>query len=536
MDHSDLDLRQLFGLARRRFRLLLVTIGAVMLGTVLLLAMLRPLYTATALVLIDTAPRDLLADTAERASDGTRIESAVEILGSDATLLAVVDRLALAENAQFMANTTAPVAGARQAALQRLRDTTAVHRRGVTAVIAVSASNGTPELAAQLANGLAETFIDRQVQGRIDAVLAARAAVDARLAEAQAALALAAAAAPAVEGLADASASTFTQVQNLALARAQVQTLLTRRNQLGVQAGLQMTDTRIVSPAIVPAVPSSPNRPMILSIGAVLAVGLALALALLRENVVGGFVSEAQLRNVLRLRSTASLDRHRDTPRVDHPADLMIEAPLSPYAEAVRRIELVANQALRRQPRQEDRGDVVLITSVQDGEGKSTLALALARAHALAGRTALLIDCNLRQPALATLAGVRREFGLREYLDAPEGDVHLAGLLASDPQSQARLALGVTPSTGPTDHLLGGAALARMIDAARRSFDVVILDASPVTTVVDPLYLVAHADAVLLLVRYAETSQSHARAALSALYAAKPEGVEVVGVLARAEG
>jgi Mrp family chromosome partitioning ATPase len=275
---------------------------------------------------------------------------------------------------------------------------------------------------------------------------------------------------------------------------------------------------------------------MIVSIGAVLAVGLALALALLRENVVGGFVSETQLGNVLRLRSTASLDRHRDTPRVDHPADLMIEAPLSPYAEAVRRIELVANQALRRQPRRENRGDVVLITSVQAGEGKSTLALALARAHALAGRTALLIDCNLRQPALATLTGVRREFGLREYLDAPEGDVQLAGLLAPDPLSQARLALGVTPSTGPTDHLLGGAALARMIDAARRSFDVVILDASPVTTVVDPLYLVAHADAVLLLVRYAETSQSHARAALSALYAARPDGVEVVGVLARAEG
>lgn len=543
MDQSSIDLAQLFGIMRRRARLMLVTMAVVMAGTVLLLMLLRPSYTATTLILIDPAPRDLLADTAERGTDATRIESAVEILGADATLLSVVDRLGLATEAapagwalpDWLGPSPVLSEGAtRQAALRRLRGATTIQRRGITSVIAVNASHGAPEQAALLANTLAEIFIERQVRGRVDAILAARAAVDERLVSAQIGLSEQEAAAPSAE-VQPHTALDFARTQSLALARMQVQTLLARRTQLDAQADLQLGDARIVSHALEPTMPAWPNRAMILAIGAVLATGLAFALALLRENVIGGFVSVTQLRQVLKLRDAASLGRHRDLPRVPHPADLMIAAPLSAYAEAVRRIELTVLQAMRRRGGRQAKGNVVLVTSVTDGEGKSTLALALARAHTLAARTALLIDCNLRRPDLATLTGVRHEFGLRDYLEAEEGRLDPMRLFASDPHSLARLALGVAPSTGPTDYLLGGRAMARLVDAARQSFDLVILDASSVTTVVDPLYLVAHADAVVLLVRYAETSQSHARAALAALQAARPDGVEIVGVLTQTE-
>lgn len=550
VDDQELDLRGLIGLLQRRWRMIALTLLLVSTAGMLALAQMQPVYQATALVLVDPGPRDLLtAETQSRPlNDTARVESEVEIIRSDTTLLAVIAQLELLQDTEFgpspgwwsrlfglvglnQPTEVTPVA-LTQNALNRLRAAISVERRGLTYVIAVSVRSGDPFKAARIANALANAYIRSQLEARITATLSARDIIAARLDTARATLTDAETAARTADPLD--TGGVFARSQAVLQARSHYQTLSARLNELEAQSHLQLADSRIVSEAFPPGTPSAPDTILLMAITAVTGLGLGLTLALLYENVFGGFTSRAQMQAVLRAQNTASLPRHRDLQRGQTPADLIITAPLSGFAEAIRRLQVSIDQTLRRQ-RGTEPGAVVLVTSVEPGEGKSTTALALARTYALGGRTVLLIDADLRQPGLHRLLGLEPDVGLLEYLAAPPGSVPLMSVLAADPLSGVRIALGAHGSDTATDHLLGGEAFARMLAAARQSFDIIILDASAAAVVVDPLYLAPHADAIALLIRWAGTGQQEARVAVAAIDAARRPETEIITVLSLAE-
>jgi capsular exopolysaccharide synthesis family protein len=328
--------------------------------------------------------------------------------------------------------------------------------------------------------------------------------------------------------------------QNAEIARTQYQTLLQRMKDLEAQAYLQVADSRVVSEALPPSRPSFPNPPLILSLAGISALGLGIGLAFLVENFVGGFTSEDQLQSVARTSATTSVPRQRDknggaadgTGVADH----IITSPLSIFAEAVRRVRLALDQGLLR--RRADAASpppcsVVMVTSATSGEGKTTLALSLARAYALSGRSTLLIDCDLRKPGVHWQLGLEPSSGLLEYLVNADDAPPLASIMAVDEGSGAQIIVGSRRSDIATDQLLSGSTFARLVRAARESFDVVILDTPPIGPVVDGLYLAQHADIIAFIVRWASTSQQDVRAAVSALNQARPPQTEIVTVLNR---
>ena len=98
--------------------------------------------------------------------------------------------------------------------------------------------------------------------------------------------------------------------QSSEVARAQYQTLLSRINDAEAQAVLQLADSRVVSPALPPTRPSFPNVNLTLSLAAIGGLGLGVGLAFLRENIVGGIMTEDQAAAVLHVPVAAAL-RHR---------------------------------------------------------------------------------------------------------------------------------------------------------------------------------------------------------------------------------
>jgi Mrp family chromosome partitioning ATPase len=132
----------------------------------------------------------------------------------------------------------------------------------------------------------------------------------------------------------------------------------------------------------------------------------------------------------------------------------------------------------------------MVVASAAPGEGRTTVALALARAYALSGVSTLLIDCDLRKPSIHKLLGMESSGGLLDYLAAAGGDAaDLKSIITVDGGSGARVIFGAKRSNVVTDQLIAGATFARLIDAARDSFDVIILDTPPIGAVVDGLYL-----------------------------------------------
>lgn len=325
--------------------------------------------------------------------------------------------------------------------------------------------------------------------------------------------------------------------QSAEIARSQYQTLLTRQQDLRTQAALQVPDSRVVAEATPPGSPSFPNPRLILSLAALAGLALGIGAAFLIENFIGGFTDAGQAQSVLHLPVAATVPRQKIPKRKSGEslsvADNLVVAPLSNYSESIRRIKLAVEQASRRPVYGDGKrpGIVVVVTSAAPNEGKSTMALSLMRAFGMGGRATLLIDCDMRRPSIHKQLGIEPSEGLLDYLTERNHAPSLEAILAVDEESGAKIIRGSRRSDVPTDPLLGGDTFRRLLDAARQSFDVVILDSPPVGPVVDGLYLAELADVVLFVVKWSGTPQQQVKSAITALEAAKKGATPLMLVL-----
>lgn len=324
--------------------------------------------------------------------------------------------------------------------------------------------------------------------------------------------------------------------QESSVARNQYQTLLAQLRDVEVRAGLQVADSRVVSPALAPTYPSFPNRRVVLSAAFIAALGAGVVLAFLREFFVGGFASAAHLQDALNAPVASTIPFTPLTSTELTLADKIVSAPLSAYSESIRRLRASLDQSLRRKTAtKREEGSVILMASTLPGEGKSTAALALARTYAVSGRSVLLVDCDLRRPAIHRLLGVEPDGGFLDYLRGGEDAPTLKDFSGLDPYSDLTVVLGKARSALPTDQLLTSSRFEGLLKGARQTFDVIILDSPPLMPVVDGRYIAHHADAVVFAVKWASTGQSEMRAVLGPLQEATSERAVLLGALSHSE-
>ncbi len=310
---------------------------------------------------------------------------------------------------------------------------------------------------------------------------------------------------------ADALAELYALQQSVANATRQFQTLLSRRQTLEAEASLQVPDSRVVSEAIAPARPGFPHLPLVAALAGIMACGIGVGAAFLRENYVGGFTTIRQVAAVARRRVGTVLPREAMPRGCRSLADALVSAPFSGFCESVRRLRATVDTALAggNRPRRATQapGAVIMVTSALAGEGKTTVALSLARAYALSGRSVILLDCDMRKPALHSHLGVTDSTGLVDVLTGKVTDSDLSRILVDDPRSDVTSIVGSRRAGLPTDQLFATRSFSQIIESARASFDYVVIDAPPIEPVVDGMYLARHADAIVFVVRWATTPQ-----------------------------
>ncbi len=142
-------------------------------------------------------------------------------------------------------------------------------------------------------------------------------------------------------------------------------------------------------------------------------------------------------------------------------------------------------------------GRVLMVTSAVAREGKTTLASHLAVSVAHAGRRTLLIDGDLRRPQMHRAFDLPRGPGLSEVLS---GQATVAEAVRPGPLDGLSIL-----TAGEDSHQLNFAQvlpqMRQLLEDARKEFDFILLDSSPVLPVADALLLGKRVDGVLLSVR-----------------------------------
>ncbi|MHC4295287.1 MAG: polysaccharide biosynthesis tyrosine autokinase, partial [Planctomycetota bacterium] len=193
-------------------------------------------------------------------------------------------------------------------------------------------------------------------------------------------------------------------------------------------------------------------------------------------------------------------------------------------------IRMVRTPLLRRIDAKQ--GNVVLVTSPGPGEGKTTIAVMLARSLAQCGRNVLLVDADMRNPGVSEKLGIYTKTGFMEALtDGADDDQLIVRTAVSR--------LSVLPA-GPLDNEID---LERITNGAfsaaaarwRKKYDVVLLDSPPVLPVADARILAREADGTILVLWAERTRRADAIESIAYLDMAggKMWGTVLVGTLRR---
>jgi receptor protein-tyrosine kinase len=174
-----------------------------------------------------------------------------------------------------------------------------------------------------------------------------------------------------------------------------------------------------------------------------------------------------------------------------------------------------------------DNQEIVVITGTLAGAGATTTAINYAAALARSGRRTLLIDANLRDPALDRAfdrpAATGLSFALR--------DGALGDLATSTPIDNLSVAHAGTPTYDAAE-LVESTTFAGFVAGMRARFDAIVIDCPPALTATETLALATLADATVVVVRADRTARSETAAAVEMLRRA---GANVAGIILNAD-
>jgi succinoglycan biosynthesis transport protein ExoP len=176
------------------------------------------------------------------------------------------------------------------------------------------------------------------------------------------------------------------------------------------------------------------------------------------------------------------------------------------------------------------RARVIVLTSPDIGDGKTTVAANLATALARASRRVALIDGDLRQPRLHKVFDLETERGLASLLLGKEPIEELP--LAALAQPTGVDGLFVLPTASAKGEyvsaLLHSDRLSRLMIRLRGAFDVVLIDTPPMMLLSDARVLGSLAHGVLLVFRAGKTTRESAFAAQQCF---RQDGIPLLGTV-----
>jgi polysaccharide biosynthesis transport protein len=507
-DHDTLSLDQVLDILRRRAAV--IALCVLVIGGMALVISKRETkkYTATAAIAFeDSALGQQIAGLSSSAS------SAGSLLTQRANDL---EALRLGDVAEKTANKLGNGLTA-----EKVSNSVSVGQQGESGVFSVSVTATSPTVAAEIANTYAKEFVSERSSSNQAYLKSALAVVNKQLA------ALNPAQRNGQDGL---------QLQN----RAQTLHLLSE---------LGYGNVKVAQEAFVPASASSPKTSRNTVLGLVLGLLLGLGLAFLfehfdrrirRSQEFEAIYGQPLLGLVPHSRALARRqDDHVPLPAREAEAFRLISAQLR-FLDAGRRLR------------------TVLVTSPDADDGKTTVARHLAEATARLGSRVLLVEGDLRHPTLAERLGLAGDYGLAETLrgaiplEEATQSVELAGAYHHGAARTAMsnggdgngangslthglnhqqfdvIVAGSSVTPDPAG-LLETDTMSAVLEQARSTYDLVVIDTPLLTSVSDGFPLLGKVDGILVVGRIGHSRRDEAERLQQVL---QISGAPLLGIVA----
>jgi succinoglycan biosynthesis transport protein ExoP len=293
---------------------------------------------------------------------------------------------------------------------------------------------------------------------------------------------------------------------------------LQRYMEVTQQQSLPITEARVITAATAPGGASSPQTSRVLLIATALGLLLGFGAASFRESIDRVFRTTKQVEQILKTNCLTALPVVKNG--VSSPARAsgsayptagrkltapasgllrhVIDQPLSGFAEGFRAVKVAADIAASIKPNK-----VIGITSSLPHEGKSTVASNFAELIAHAGRKAILLDGDLRNPTLSHRLAPKAEIGLLEIL-AGKASLNEA-IYTDEATGLAFLPVVIESRLAHSSEIVGSDAFRQLIDELRESYDYIVIDFPPLAPVVDVRATTNVVDSYVFVIEWGRT-------------------------------
>lgn len=503
---------------RRGTILLAATIALALALSYLLVA--TPVYTASARVITDVRRPNAGPAPVDMSIDPAVVESQIAAIKSESLALTVINKLDLRDDPEFTSASHGSILGdlrtnaaeesdSRSVAEHRVVDrfirALNVIQIGRSYIADVQFRSTDPEKAARVANALAESYIDDQLEARTSAAMRGALWLELRVNEMRR---QANEAAKALEGLKSRAAQNLVsnpeadgELRSLEAAlesykRSQeVFQNMHRYSQAAQQQSLPVTEARILSPALPPLRPTYPRAGLILILSALTGCGFGIAAALGREYLDRTIRSPYQLEHDLGIRYLGSIQllkgRHLVSVGKGKRAIPMFGTPVLESLLAFQFIEA-----------DERACSIIGITSARRAEGKSTIAFNVAHAMASIGKRALLIDADLRN---SSLSGLLAPASGSDLSGALNGSLQLTDINRNKEYGFCFLPHSPDLDGKSAPEILSSAHMRSLLTGAKTAYDCVILDLPSMLGYIDVPAIANLLDGVILVTEWGRT-------------------------------
>lgn len=281
--------------------------------------------------------------------------------------------------------------------------------------------------------------------------------------------------------------------------------------QNSLNSSFETDRVRVVDVAVVPGVPSKPNKRRIVMMSVLLAmfagIGLAFLIDYLDQTIKTSEDTERKL-GLVAMGLLPELDKKKIRKGEIHPERMYIEDESSNFSETIRTIRTSITLSALDYPHK-----IILSTSSVPGEGKTTVACNVALSMSQLEKT-LIFDADMRRPSTKKIFGYDHRLpGMSELL---ADEAELKDVMHKVEGTNLYVITAGSVPIDPLD-LLASNKFKHMLEQLAKTYDRIIIDSPPISMVSDAVLLSNLADAVIFVIKSDSTNSKIANVSIQKL-------------------